>query len=75
MAAGSVSAELSSTGTILETPGSVSSCVRKTLMTDFLFPVARPPSLEVRFRLVLGGLELPASFSLKSPGLAGFCCV
>lgn len=75
MAEDSVSAKLSSTGTIVETPGSVLSSVRTTLMTDFLFPVARPPSFEVRLRLVLGDLKLPTSFSLTCPGLAGFCCI
>lgn len=93
MAAESVSAELSSTGTILKTPvelkmkttpvkkmfyfqqtihfaakgqktnkpGSVSSSFKTTLMTDFLFPAAWLPSLEVRLWLVLGGFKLSGS--------------
>lgn len=73
MAADSVSAGLSSTGTILKTPGIASSSVKTTLMTDFLFPVVGPPSLEVRLRLVLEALKLLTSFSFKTPDFAEFC--
>lgn len=46
---------------LLGSPGSVSSSIRATPMTDFWFPAAGLPSLEPRLRLVLGGFTMPGS--------------
>lgn len=56
----------------LVSPGSVSSSIRATPMTDFWFPAAGLPSLEARLRLVLRGFMMPGSGKSHKTKLKSF---